>query len=270
MSSTLPLLQLDAVRFGYPNRPAFLGPVSLSVDQGQFWAVVGPNGAGKSTLIRVMAGLLKQNEGKILFRGRSLAEMSHRDRARRIGFLPQRAVETPDLGVRDIVLMGRYPFRSMGMFESPHDYQIAEMAMRRTGVAELADRPVATLSGGEAQRTHLAAVLAQEPELLVLDEPTASLDIAHQLVVFDILRGLMQPGGPSVVIVTHDVNLVAGYCTHVVLLHKGTVIANGSPRDVLSVDRLQEVYGVEFASIPCSRTQQEWLVPQRVIGTGGS
>jgi iron complex transport system ATP-binding protein len=154
----------------------------------------------------------------------------------------------------------------MGLFESDRDFQVADEAMVRAGVLEFADRRMATLSGGEAQRVHIAAVLAQDPELLLLDEPTASLDIAHQLAVFDILRDFIRPGGPAVVVVSHDVNLVASYCTKVVLIHNGKVIATGPPGNVLTADRLQQVYGVEFTLVPGERAHRGWLVPKPLQG----
>lgn len=270
MSSASPMLRLNGVHFGYPGKPQFLGPVSLSVDHGQFWAIVGPNGAGKSTLIRLMAGLLAANKGLIEFRNESISTISLRKRAQRIGFLPQRAVEAGELTVRDVVLMGRYPHRSMGLFESARDFHLAHQAMLRAGVLEFSDRRIATLSGGEAQRVHIAAALAQEPELLLLDEPTASLDIAHQLAVFDILRNLIRPGGPAVVVVSHDVNLVASYCTHIVLLQDGRIVATGPPGDELTADRLSQVYGVEFTLVPIERAQRGWLVPKPLQGMAAS
>src|SRR5262245_3495520 len=139
---------MRSVRFGYEKDRLFLGPVSMTIERGQCWAIVGPNGAGKSTMVRLMAGLLTPRAGELTFQGRSMASMSLRDRARHIGFLPQRAPESLDFSARDMVLMGRYPHRSLGLFESPEDHHIAESAMQRTGVMNFADRTVGTLSGG--------------------------------------------------------------------------------------------------------------------------
>ncbi len=261
-----PLLEMRGVRFGYAKRPLFLGPVSLAVERGQFWAIVGPNGAGKSTLVRLLCGLLRSSEGEHIFQGRALSSLSLQDRARRIGFLPQRAPDSSDFTVRDMVLMGRYPHRSLGLFESAEDHRIAEESMRTTQVIEFADRPASTLSGGEAQRVHLAAVLAQQPDLLLLDEPTASLDLKHQVAVFEILQRLLHSDGPAVVVVMHDVNLAAMYCSHVLLLHEGRAVACGAAHDVLTVERLRAVYEVELDALPISGTNQQWLVPRRIHG----
>ena len=258
-----PLLEMQSLRFGYSKEQLLLGPISLTIERGQCWAIVGPNGAGKSTLVRLMAGLLAPRAGEVKFQGRALSAMSLRDRAQQIGFLPQRAPESLDFSARDMVLMGRYPHRSLALFESPEDHRVAESAMMRTGVTEFADRSVDTLSGGEAQRVHLAAVLAQEPELLLLDEPTASLDLKHQLAVCEILGTLLQPDGPTVVLVMHDINLAAMFCSHVLLLHEGKSVAAGTPKDVLTADRLRSVYGIKLAALPLSSPPNQWLVPMR-------
>lgn len=268
MTPAEPLLEMRSVRFGYANGPMFLGPISMTIERGECWAIVGPNGAGKSTLIRLLAGLLTPRAGELKFRGRSVPSMPLRDRARRIGFLPQRAPEATDFAARDMVLMGRYPHRSLGLFESSDDHRIADEMMQRTGVTEFADRMVATLSGGEAQRVHLAAVLAQKPELLLLDEPTASLDLKHQLAVFEILHALIKTDGPAVVVVMHDINLAAMFCSHALLLHEGKAVAAGTPQEVLTADRLRAVYEVELAALPLSRPPHQWLVPQ--LGTESS
>ena len=248
-TSSAPLLEVRDVKFGYRDRPSVLDGISFSVEPGQLWTIVGPNGAGKSTLLRLMAALLRAQSGEVLYRGRPLYALSARERARRIAFLPQRVPLAGDLSAREVVLMGRYPHRTMGLFESAHDLDIAERAMVRTEVSQFADRLAGTLSGGEAQRVHLAAVLAQEPELLLLDEPTASLDIKHQLAVFEILRAVCMPDGPAVIVVTHDVNLVTMYGSHVLLLHRGRLVAAGPPLEVLTPTRLREVYEVELVTL---------------------
>ena len=254
---------LRLVRFGFPGRPEFFGPVSLRIGRGECWAIVGPNGAGKSTLLRLMAGLLQPRGGEIEFEGKSLGRLAARERARRIAFLPQQMPGDLDFRVEDLVLMGRYPHRSLGMFESAEDRRIVERAMVRTQTLAFADRAVATLSGGEARRVHLAAALAQEPDLLLLDEPTASLDLQHQVAVFDILRGQAAGDGPAVVVVTHDVNLAARFCAQVLLLCDGKAVACGPPAEVLTPAVLDPVYGVMLAALPLpDEAGRRWLVPR--------
>ena len=261
------MMVLRLVRFGFAGRPDFLGPVSLRIGRGECWAIVGPNGAGKSTLLRLIAGLLRPRSGEIEFDGKSLSRMPARQRAQHIAFLPQQMPADLDFRVDDFVLMGRYPHRSLGLFESGEDRRIAERAMSRTRTSIFADRPIATLSGGEAQRVHLAAALAQEPELLLLDEPTASLDLKHQLAVFDILREQSADGGPTVVVVTHDVNLAARFCTHALLLNDGKAVASGPPPEILTPAVLESVYGVALTALDLpGEPDRRWLVPQHYSG----
>ncbi len=255
------MLQLDDVRFGFASRPNFLGPVSLTVAAGECWAIVGPNGAGKSTLLRLMAGLHKPDSGRVLLDGASLSSLGIRNRAKRIAFMPQAAPQDHDYLARDVVLTGRFPHRSFGLFESLDDFEIAERAMSLTGTVDLADRLVATLSGGEAQRVHLAAALAQEPMLLLVDEPTASLDLRHQISIFSILKETARRDGRAVIVVTHDVNLAANYCTNVLLLNEGGVVSCGAPREVLSPGVLEPVYGVKLAEARVGDAEHRWVFP---------
>jgi iron complex transport system ATP-binding protein len=188
--------------------------------------------------------------------------LSPRQRSQQIAYLPQRAPDDVDLSVEEVVLLGRYPFRSFGLFESAEDYRVARHAMAITETHVFADRTLATLSGGELQRVHLAAALAQEPQLLLLDEPTASLDIQHQLAVFRILRERALRERLAVVAVTHDVNLATQFCTEALLLHDGKAVAAGPISEVLTPQRLTPVYGVEFVGVCVSDDPvRRWVVP---------
>ncbi len=285
-------LELCDVRYGFPTRPDFLGPISISVSAGQYWAIVGPNGAGKSTLIRLMAGLTTPHHGDVLLsitpllnkeragggrtdihhsRHESLRHLSPRRRAQIIAYVPQRSPGDIDLSVREVVLLGRFPHRSLGLFESPEDFRIADRAMETTGTLAFADRPLTTLSGGEAQRVHVAAALAQEPQVLLLDEPTASLDLQHQLAIFRILRDRAALDGLAVVVVTHDINLAARFCAHILLLHDGKSVATGSPEEVLTPGVLESVYGVPLAALTSADDpDRPWLVPRTPARDGMS
>lgn len=263
-----PLLALRDVRFGFPTRPHFLGPISLAVAGGECWAIVGPNGAGKSTLLRLMAGLHTPHAGEVEIDGVPLRSISTRRRAQLVAFLPQRTPADIDFCARDVVLLGRYPHRSLGLFDSAEDHHVAERAMVLTETLEYADRPITTLSGGEAQRVHLAAALAQEPRVLLLDEPTASLDLQHQLGIFGILHDRARNDGLAVVVVTHDVNLAAQFCTHVLLLHEGQAVAKGLAAAVLTPSILEPVYGVKLVTLtvpspllPEQCHTRRWIVP---------
>ncbi len=273
-----PTLELEAVRFAYTTageaktifasrslpRCDFLVAVSVTVRPGECWAIIGPNGAGKSTLLRLMAGLLRPHAGCIRLAGQDLLTVPGRRRARRIAFLPQQPPSDLDLSVRDIILMGRFPHRSYSLFESAEDHRLADRAMELTKTDAFADRPIATLSGGEAQRVHLAAAIAQAPDLLLLDEPTASLDIQYQLGIFEILRKRADADRLAVVVVTHDVNLAARFCSHVLLLEGGRQVATGPPALVITPEVLAPVYGVELMSLSDpADSAYGWIVPTR-------
>ncbi len=264
-----PLLRLRDVRFGYPQRPDFLGPVNVAVEAGAFWAVVGPNGAGKSTLLRLMAGFTAPHGGGVECCGRAMRHISLRRRAQVVAFVPQRPACDLDLAVRDVVLMGRFPHRTLGLFESAEDHRIAERAMVVTQTIPFADRALATLSGGEAQRVHLAAALAQEPRVLLLDEPTASLDLKHQLAIFEILLERASRDGLGVVVVTHDVNLAGRFCTDVLLLNDGRVVAAGPPSQVMTPAILESVYEVKLTSVTAPHSRHAWIMPADASVRGG-
>jgi iron complex transport system ATP-binding protein len=261
------LLAAEQVRFGFPKRPDFLGPVSVSIAPSEFWAIVGPNGAGKSTLLRLLAGLSRPHAGRVLLSGADLAALPARSRARRLAYVPQQPPTDLDLSVRDIVLMGRFPHRSMGLFESAEDHRVAEQAMETTQTSAFADRAMKTLSGGESQLVHLAAGLAQEPVVLLLDEPTASLDLRHQQALFGILKERVASQALAVIVVTHDVNLAASFCSHVLLLHEGAVVLSGPPSRVVSPDVLTTVYGVDLVSLYLPDDPgRRWVVPVSSFG----
>lgn len=254
-----PILSATDLHFGFPQRPDFMGPINLAVREGQRWGVVGPNGAGKSTLLRLMAGLLRPSRGRVCLDGQSIHSISYRQRALRLGFMPQHMPRSLSTPVRDIVLMGRYPHRELGIFESTTDHEVAERAMRVTQTEAFVDRGLSTLSGGEAQRVHIAAAIAQEPGVLLLDEPTAALDLHHQLQIFSVIEELSRDEGMAFLIVTHDLNLALRYCTDVLLLHEGRAIAQGPPDEVLRPAILERVYDVTIRE--CLLDEGRWVVP---------
>ena len=270
------VLELSGVRFGYGDRtsagtsPFSLGPVTLTVCAGQSWAIVGANGAGKSTLLRLMAGLCRSSGGTVALFGTALGDLSPRERAKSIAFVPQRPRCDVDVTAREAVLLGRYPHRSLGLFDSAEDFLVADETLVDTRMSAYADRAMSTLSGGEAQRVHVAAALAQQPKLLLLDEPTASLDLQHQLGIFEILRDRTSRGELAVVVVTHDVNLAARFCSQVLLHDHGRMVAAGPPEEVVTPDVLGPIYGVELAALTSpSGGDQPWIVPVGVAKGNG-
>ncbi|MCB9851020.1 MAG: ABC transporter ATP-binding protein [Phycisphaerales bacterium] len=251
-SAPPPILQATALRFGYPHARVLLDGVDFTARAGELVAIVGPNGAGKSTLLRLLAGLLSPTAGTITLAGRKLRRMRATTRARQLALLPQNPPTPADITVAEVVRLGRYPYLGMHVFESPDDLAVVDNAMKATGVDVFATRRVTTLSGGEAQRVHLAACLAQQPRVLMLDEPTSDLDLAHQLRIFRLLRELTRRDQLAVVVVTHDLNLATRFADVACVLHHGNVVASGAPRDVLREAILGPVYGVRFAEVVAS------------------
>ncbi|MDZ7747150.1 MAG: heme ABC transporter ATP-binding protein [Halobacteriales archaeon] len=219
-----------------------LTDVSLSVADKEFIALVGPNGAGKSTLLGAIGGHLSPASGSVQVDGESVESLSARALARRVATVPQETNFGFDFSVRDVVEMGRHPYRSrLGGDGDPDGDAALERALERTQTAQFADRSVASLSGGEKQRVLLARALTQAVPTLLLDEPTASLDINHQVRTLDLVAGLEE----TVVAAIHDLDLAARYCDRVVLLADGEVRAVGTPREVFTADRLEPVFGVD-------------------------
>ncbi len=206
-------------------------------------ALVGPNGAGKSSLLRGIAGVLPVKAGSVSYDGVDLRALSGRERARVLALVEQEARSEFGVRVRDAVDLGRTPHRSLWGFESAGDAEAVGEALKRADAEHLADREIGALSGGEAQRVHLARALAQEPRLLLLDEPTNHLDVRAQLRTLSLLRDLAA-GGVSVLAALHDLNLAASYCDHVVVLAHGRVVASGPVAEVLVPEVIEETYGV--------------------------
>lgn len=222
---------------------ALLRDVELDIGRGELVALVGPNGAGKSTLLRTLAGLLPLSAGSIALSGTPLQSVGSRALARTLAFVAQDH-SALDLTVEDLVLLGRYAHRPRFARTSTVDRDAARAAVRLVGLDHLADRAVASLSGGERQLAHIARALAQSAPVLLLDEPTAALDVRHQLTVMTLLRSLADDGC-SVVVVLHDLDQAARFCDRIAVVHHGAVCAAGAPEAVLTPERIADVYGVD-------------------------
>lgn len=227
-------------RYAGADRDA-VSNVDLAVPRGALYAIIGPNGCGKTTLLRLLLGAIRPHAGEIAYDGRPLHDRPRRDLARRVGVVPQTEEIVFPLSVRDLVAMGRYPHLGPWRAEGPGDRTAVAAAMDRCDVAAFADRPMGTLSGGERQRARLARALAQQPDTLVLDEPTASLDIAHEMGIFELLRELAD-GGVTILMVTHNLNVAARYADRLLLMDRGRPAAEGTPADVFHTDTLGDVY----------------------------
>ncbi|MEJ2216023.1 MAG: ABC transporter ATP-binding protein [Gemmatimonadota bacterium] len=229
--------------FRYPgaDRPALDG-VELAVPRGALYAVIGPNGSGKSTLLRLLLGVLRPDAGDVRFEGRAIGEWSRRELARRVGVVPQVEELAFPLSVRELVAMGRYPHLGPWRATGRADREAVDEAMARCDILDMAGRSVDSLSGGERQRARLARALAQRPDALVLDEPSAALDIRHEMEIFERLRRLADDGGVTVLLVTHHLNLAARYAPRLLLLDRGRPAAEGAPVDVLTEHNVHKVY----------------------------
>jgi iron complex transport system ATP-binding protein len=218
--------------------------VSFSIRGGELVGLIGPNGSGKSTLIRLMSSVLQPWQGRVEILGKPLPRYRQRELGQALAVVPQETTLSSPFSVMEVVLFGRTPHLGSFGFEGERDLAATRRAMERTNVGALASRTITELSGGERQRVILARALAQEPKILILDEPSAFLDIRHQVETYDLLREL-QREGMTIVTVLHDLNLAALYCERLILLDRGHVARDGSPADVLTYPLLTQVYGVD-------------------------
>ena len=245
---TLPLVRLEGVEFSYPvaeprrGRPFGLSGLSLGVADGEILGVIGPNSAGKTTLIRILTKVLTPTRGTITVDGTSLLSITRAELARRIAVVPQDVPQGLPFTVEQLVLMGRYPHAPRRFFETGEDVTIAREAMAATGVLDLAETAVGSLSGGERQRVVLARALAQRPRLLILDEPTAHLDLRYQVECAALLRRVNREQGTTVLLVSHDLNLAGELCDRLLLLADGRIARLGTPDEVLEERLLAAVY----------------------------
>jgi iron complex transport system ATP-binding protein len=238
------MLQVRDIRFNYAE--AVLKGVSFEVREGELLAVLGPNGAGKSTLIKTIVGILRPAGGSVLIDARNVLAMSRREAASRIGYVAQESAVRFPLTAMEFVLQGRFAHGRLVGFESDGDVREAMLAMELTETTPFASRLVTELSGGERQRVMLARALASQPRLLVLDEPVANLDIAHQVKMLELVKRLTAERMMAAIVVTHELNLAAEFASAVLLLKSGEMIAFGTPREVMTESRLRDVFAANL------------------------
>ncbi|MER6973867.1 ABC transporter ATP-binding protein [Nocardioides sp. NPDC000445] len=237
-------LAAENVSLGYGAEPVVDG-VSLEIPDGLTTVIVGANGCGKSTLLRGMARLLKPISGQVVLDGKAVHKQPTRAVAKTLGLMPQSPVAPEGITVVDLVGRGRQPHRGALQRWSPEDDAAVAEALELTDTLDLADRVVDELSGGQRQRVWVAMALAQQTDLLLLDEPTTFLDVAHQVDLLDLLHGLRSSRGTTVVMVLHDLNLAARYADHLIAMSGGKVAATGTPAEVVTTDRVEQVFGLE-------------------------
>jgi iron complex transport system ATP-binding protein len=267
------LLRADSVTFGYPGAGGgrtgavlsslVLDAVSVTIPDRGLVGILGPNGSGKTTLLKLLAGTLRPLAGRVWLDDRPVDTLSRRELARRIAVVPQETHLSFEYSVMEMVLMGRHPHLGLFEVEGPRDLAIARDALAATGTAHLESRQFNTLSGGEKQRVVIAAALAQAAGLLLLDEPTASLDLGYQLEVASLLHQLNDERGVTLVVSTHDLNLAASLCGTLVLLARGRVLAAGPTDEVLTPEHIQALYGVEADVRVHDETGHVTVVPLR-------
>jgi len=242
MSSSLSATDLT---LGYQNN-VIVDHLCVDIPDQKFTVIIGPNGCGKSTLLRALCRLLKPQQGQVLLEGKNIVHMPTKALAQRLGLLPQQTVTPEGITVAGLVARGRYPHQTLLQRWSAQDQQIVTQAMQDTGVEEFADRRVDELSGGQRQRVWVAMVLAQQTPLLLLDEPTTWLDIAHQIELLDLLRLLNQQKNCKLVAVLHDLNQACRYADHMIVMKAGKIAAQGAPVDIVNSELIESVF-----NLPC-------------------
>lgn len=256
-------LAADGISVGYGDR-VVIDRLDLAVHTGVITTVIGPNGCGKSTLLRALGRLLTPRTGQVTLDGKAIGSMKTRDVARTLGVLPQSPIAPEGLTVADLVARGRHPHQSWIRQWSRDDEAEVARALELTGIEELAERPVDQLSGGQRQRAWISMALAQGTDVLLLDEPTTYLDLAHSIEVLDLVDRMHDEMGRTVVMVLHDLNLAIRYSDRLVVMHEGSIVASGTPAEVISEKLLLEVFGLAAAVIDDPVSDRPLVVP---IGT---
>lgn len=259
------IINIQKLCCGYPKFQ--LSGISIDVPKGSFTGIIGPNGSGKTTLFRAISGTLNIKSGNILLNNKDLKSLTPRQRAQKIAIVSQ-FVETAEMSVEDYVLMGRIPYHSkFNFFENEEDFRIARKYMEMANIWKFKDRMLSELSGGEQQLAGIVRALTQQPDLLLLDEPTSHLDISHQVHLLNILQQLNQEMQLSVLMVIHDLNLASEYCDQLILIDHGKIHTQGTPEKVLTYKNIEDVYNtvVVTQNNPLSGKPAVFLASARVL-----
>jgi len=238
------MIEVNSISFRYHD-DWVLEDVSFRAERGEFVGLIGPNGSGKTTLLKILYGLLTPQKGEILFELVPIKKMERADIAKRIAVVAQETHLLFPFSVLETVLMGRSPYLGHLMFENEKDLEIAKKAMEWTKIVPFSERHMDELSGGERKRVFIARALAQEPEVILLDEPTASLDIQHQIDFLDLILTLNRERGLTIIMASHDINIASEFCDRLILLQGGRIYQMGTPEQVITKDNIETVYGCE-------------------------
>ena len=238
------MIEVNSISFRY-HKDWVLRNVSFSVGKGEFIGMIGPNGSGKSTLLKILCRLLSPQQGEVFFESAPLKKLNRTDIAKKVALVPQEAHLLFPFRVMEIVLMGRSPYLGHLMFERERDLEIAKKAMEWTKILPFSERPMDELSGGERKRVFIARALAQEPEVILLDEPTANLDIHHQIDFLNLILTLNRKRGLTIVMASHDMNIASEFSDRLILFQQGRIWKMGTPGEVITQENIERVYGCE-------------------------
>jgi len=242
------MLKLTEIEYNYKDRNGennfSLGPLTLEIKKGEKAAILGPNGSGKSTLLKIAAGIYKPVKGNILLGGKKYSDFSVKDLAKQIAFVPQNTVTVYPFTIYEIVMMGRTPYLNYFGYENNADCEIVEQALESVDILHLKEKAITQVSGGEIQRAFIARALAQQSDLVLLDEPNSHLDIKHQIELFDLLEKLSREKEITFISVSHDLNLAARYFERCILIKDGKIASDGKTEDIINRDSIRTVFGV--------------------------
>lgn len=253
--------QANHIVAGYDNK-TILNDINITIPSHKISVIIGENGCGKSTLLKTLARLINPNAGEVIINGKKITEFPSKQLARILGLLPQSPIVPEGITVADLVGRGRFPYQTFFKGLGKKDYEAVEEAMDIMGITELANRNIDELSGGQRQRVWIAMALAQQTDILLLDEPTTFLDITYQIEILDLLTDLNQKRGTTIVMVLHDINLSARYADYIFTLHKGNLIAEGTPSDIISEELIKQVFGLDCAVIKDPISGSPFIVPK--------
>lgn len=253
-------IEVENLKFGYKEN-LVLKNIFFNIKKGMFLSIVGPNGSGKSTILKLLNNIYYPESANILIEGKDINSFKKKDLARKMALVPQDTIINYEFTVEEVVLMGRHPYKRRFERENKNDFKLVEEALKLTNTFYLKDRMITEISGGERQRVLIARALAQEPSIILLDEPTAHLDINHQVEILNLLQKLNKEKGTTIVLVIHDINLGIRYSDEIIMLSEGEIIGRGTPEKVITKDNIELAYNLKVAIDRNKHTDKIYLTP---------